>query len=187
MLLLGNTVKKQQQVNPKLVSTTCSKFCTTINYKQEKGFIVTVILKELTKDNWEACIDLKVHPEQKNFVASNLYSIAESQFYPGCIPLAVYDDETLVGFIMYEPDPESSIDGVYFISRLMVDRHYQSKGYGRMAMQQVIERLKKSSDCRAIRTSYVPENTVAAKLYLSFGFMPTGEVEDGEIIVQLSQ
>ena len=147
---------------------------------------MTVILKELTQDNWEACIDLKVHPEQENFVASNLYSIAESQFYPGCIPLAVYDDETLVGFIMYEPDPESLIEGAYFISRLMIDYNFQGKGYGRVAIQQVIERLKKSPDCRVIRTSYVPENTIAKTLYLSLGFVPTGEVNDGEIVVQLS-
>jgi diamine N-acetyltransferase len=148
---------------------------------------MVVVLKEITRDNWEDCIDLKVSPEQKNFVASNLYSIAESQFYPGCVPLAVYDDETLVGFIMYEPDTESSIEGTYFINRLMVDYRYQGKGYGRMAMQQVIERLKQSPDCRAIKTSYFSENRVAAKLYLSLGFVPTGEVVEGEVIMQLSQ
>jgi diamine N-acetyltransferase len=146
---------------------------------------MAVVLKELTQDNWESCIDLKVHPEQENFVASNLYSIAESQFYPGCVPLAVYDDETLVGFIMYEPDTECKIEGVYFISRLMIDCTYQGKGYGCAAMQQVIERLKKNPNCQVIRTSYVPENTVAAKLYHNLGFVLTGEVEDGEIVVQM--
>jgi diamine N-acetyltransferase len=146
---------------------------------------MSVTLKELTQDNWEACIDLKVHPEQKDFVASNLYSIAESQFYPGCVPLAVHDGDTLVGFIMYEPDLLSQLEGVYFICRLMIDCAYQGKGYGRMAMQQVIERLRKYPDCRVIRTSYVPENTMAAKLYYGLGFLPTGEVEDGEIILQL--
>jgi diamine N-acetyltransferase len=87
---------------------------------------MAVILRELTQNNWEACIKLKVHPEQENFVASNLYSIAEAQFYPGCVPLAVYDDETLVGFIMYEPDLYvSQTQKIYFISRLMIDSTYQ--------------------------------------------------------------
>jgi diamine N-acetyltransferase len=146
---------------------------------------MTITLKELTQENWKACIDLKVHPEQKDFVASNLYSIAESKFYPSCVPLAVYDNETLVGFIMYEPDLERKIEGAYCIYRLMIDCAHQGKGYGRVAMQQVIERLKKYSDCRVIRTSYVPENTIAAKLYYSLGFQPTGEISDGQICLQL--
>lgn len=65
---------------------------------------MAVILKELTQDNWEDCIELKVHPEQENFVASNLYSIAEAQFIKGCVSLAIYNDDILVGFIMYKPD-----------------------------------------------------------------------------------
>lgn len=116
-----------------------------------------VILKELTQGNWEDCIELKIHPEQENFVASNLYSIAESQFIEGCVPLAIYNDDILVGFIMYEPDLENQADKVYFITRLMIDSTYQGKGYARAAIQQVISRLKQS----------------------------IGEVEYGEIILQL--
>jgi diamine N-acetyltransferase len=37
-------------------------------------------LKPITKDNWEEAIELKVKEEQKLFMASNLYSIAEVQF-----------------------------------------------------------------------------------------------------------
>lgn len=146
---------------------------------------MVVILKNLTQDNWKDCIKLKVNPDQENFVASNLYSIAEAQFKPGCTPLAVYDDETLVGFIMYELDVMNQIQKAYFICRLMIDSTYQGRGYGRTAMQQVISRLKEYPDCQIIETSYVPENTVAAKLYNSLGFVPTGELEEGEIVVRL--
>ena len=34
----------------------------------------------VTIDNWQALIDLKVSEDQKHFVASNLYSIAQSKF-----------------------------------------------------------------------------------------------------------
>lgn len=146
---------------------------------------MTITLKELNQDNWEYCIDLKVYPQQEKFVASNLYSIAEAQFIEGCVPLAIYNDEILVGFIMYEPDLENQTEKAYFITRLMIDSAYQGKGYAREAVQQVIQRLKESTDCRVIKTSYVPENTVAEKLYYSLGFIPTGEVEYGEIILQM--
>jgi diamine N-acetyltransferase len=37
-------------------------------------------IRPVTKGNWEALIDLKLPENQRHFVASNLYSIAESQF-----------------------------------------------------------------------------------------------------------
>lgn len=54
-----------------------------------------ITLKPIDKDNWHAAIRLEVAPEQRNFVASNLYSIAESHFEPGAVPLGIYNDETL--------------------------------------------------------------------------------------------
>ncbi|HLF74624.1 MAG TPA: hypothetical protein VI524_09775 [Anaerolineales bacterium] len=37
-------------------------------------------VRPVTKDNWNELIELKVREDQTHFVASNLYSIAESQF-----------------------------------------------------------------------------------------------------------
>lgn len=35
-------------------------------------------LRKITWDNWEECINLKVTEEQDNFIASNIYSMAQS-------------------------------------------------------------------------------------------------------------
>lgn len=141
-----------------------------------------ITLREITKDNWKQCISLKVAPNQQNFVASNLYSLAESRFEPDCMPLAIYHDETMVGFTLYGRD---SSDGSYWIARLMVDQQYQGRGYGRAAMQEVIRRLKATPDCAEIRISFEPENNVAERLYLSLGFLPTGLIIDGEVVFHL--
>ncbi len=141
-----------------------------------------ITLREITKDNWKQCISLKVAPNQQNFVASNLYSLAESRFEPDCMPLAIYHDETMVGFTLYGRD---SSDGSYWIARLMVDEQYQGRGYGRAAMQEVIGRLKATPDCTEIRISFEPENSVAEKLYRNLGFLPTGLIVDGEIVFYL--
>lgn len=83
-------------------------------------------LKPITKDNWHAAIRLEVAPEQRKFVASNLYSIAQSQFEPGTVLLGIYnEDETMVGFLMYGPYHDEM-----WIWRLMVDQQYQGRGYG---------------------------------------------------------
>ena len=140
-----------------------------------------VTLRELTRDNWEECIRLRPREDQERFVESNLYSIAESRFWPTYVPLAIYHDETMVGFVMYGREP----DGSYWISRLMIDRDHQGRGYGRAAVLEVIERLKREPDCKEIVLGYTPDNVAAKKLYESLGFEETGLDEEGDMIARL--
>jgi diamine N-acetyltransferase len=68
---------------------------------------VFVILRDVTKENWQECVRLQLAPEQEGFVSSNAYSLAESKFMPTFVPQAIYarDEATgagrMVGFIMY--------------------------------------------------------------------------------------
>ena len=57
-------------------------------------------LRDITADNWEDVANLKVAGDQQSFVAPNVYSIAESKFYPSVEIKAIHAGETLVGFIM---------------------------------------------------------------------------------------
>lgn len=110
-----------------------------------------------------------MHDEQTDLVPSNVYSLAEAQFYPEAVPLAIYDDkERMVGFVMYGVDVTSD---KWKIFRLMVDRAYQGKGYGRAAMQHVIERLAAQPGCDEILISYQPNNNTARQLYADLGFV----------------
>ncbi len=142
-----------------------------------------ITLRDITKDNWRECIDLKVGLGQENFVASNLYSLAESKFEPEWTPLTIYSGETMVGFTMYGRDDR---DGSYWIIRLMVDAAHQGRGYGRAAMAEVIRRLRALPDCREIKISFAPENIAAEKLYLDLGFQRTGLIEEGEVVLRLA-
>jgi len=151
--------------------------------------MTTAYLKEINRDNWKQAIRIDVAPEQKRFVASNLYSIAEAIFNPTFVPLAVYAEavstskaETMVGFLMYGTNPDND---ELWILRLMVGQQYQGRGYGRAAMKEIIRRLKAKPDCQEIFTSYEPDNDVAARLYRSLGFEDTGRIEDGELVVCL--
>ena len=74
------------------------------------GGIILILLKEITKENFWHCVELMVTEEQVDFVTSNAVSIAQSKVQPECIPLAVYDDKIMVGFLMYCIDED---DGEY--------------------------------------------------------------------------
>ena len=141
-----------------------------------------VTLREVTRDNFRACIALKTADEQDGFVATNVVSIAQAYVEPDFVPRAIYDDDTIVGFLMYGRDATTGAD---WIIRLMIGSQFQRKGYGRAAMQQVIDLLGRQPDCKEIMISYVPENTVAEQLYASLGFEPTGEIDDGEVVARL--
>lgn len=139
---------------------------------------MAVQLRQVTIDNWEECISLKVSGEQKGFVASNMYSLVQSRYDTSYVPLAVYSDNQMVGFVMCGKDPE---DGIYWMVRLMIDEKFQGNGYGRESVLKTIELIKGLPDCSPyIITSFVPDNITAAQLYQSVGFQETGEIIDGE-------
>lgn len=103
-------------------------------------------LKAITKNNFQECIYLDIEEDQKKFVAPNIYSIAGAYIAltnKDFIPMiyAIYYEDIMVGFIAMSYELE---DGVYFydIYRFMIDKRYQSKGYGKEALQKALEIIK---------------------------------------------
>ena len=144
----------------------------------------------MTVANWRALIKLKVREGQNHFVASNLYSIAESQFgfedegHWDFYPFGAYDGEEPVGFVMYCFNFNHSRFQA-FIMRLMVDDKFQGKGYGREIMRQVLDGFRADGRIKNVGISYEPENEVARKLYASLGFIEPGEMLDEETLAVL--
>ncbi len=141
-----------------------------------------VELRPVTKKNFETIINLEVNHEQLQFVASNIYSIAESKIYPECVPLGIYVKDRPVGFLMYA---FNRADESYWVCRLMIDRYFQGKGYGKEAMSQIIDELKKRPNCDYLKLSTSPGNLGAQRLYESLGFRKTGEIVEGEEVMRL--
>jgi diamine N-acetyltransferase len=150
-------------------------------------------IRPVTKDNWRELIKLEVREDQKGFVASNVKSIAESQFgydepelgHWDFHPFGIYDDHSVpVGFLMYgfnfsHPKQQA------FVVRLMVDEKFQGKGYGRFGMEKLLEIFRADERIRVVGISYEPENEGARKLYASLGFIEPGEMIEGETLAVL--
>jgi len=140
-------------------------------------------LKEINRDNFHPVLELSVFDEQNNFVASNCYSLAQAKAQPECVPLALYNDGELVGFVMYCLDVE---EGEYWVYRLLIDKKYQRKGFGKEAMQCVLSILRKDKEHTKVYISFEPENVGAKGLYESLGFTPDGRVIGEEIVYCLN-
>lgn len=139
-------------------------------------------LRPITPENFEEIIHLQVRDDQKTFVASNVYSLAEAYVQPTSTPLAIYAGEKPVGFLMSGFWVERH---QHWIFRLMIAADQQGRGYGRAAMRLLLERMRALPDCRQIYISYEPENHIARDLYASLGFCVTGEMVDNEEVACL--
>ena len=131
-----------------------------------------ITLRPISKDNFWDCIDLAVHPEQQSFVTSNAISIAQSKVQPECIPLAIYHEDVMVGFVMYCLDTD---DDEYWIYRLMIDQHYQ-----------VIELIKNDKTRHQIFLGVHIESESAIHLYKQVGFEFNGQIFGQEHVMVLN-
>lgn len=140
---------------------------------------------------------LEVHPEQRGFVASNTESIVEAYLTLAqggkAMPFGIFAEGQPVGFLMLgfdtvDADSPKIASGNYSLWRLMIDKAFQGKGYGRRAVELALAYVKTfpCGPARYCYLSYEPENTAAASLYHSLGFVENGEW-DGEEIVAVKE
>ncbi|MDD5953988.1 MAG: GNAT family N-acetyltransferase [Firmicutes bacterium] len=150
--------------------------------------------EEITNRNiWKVCT-LEPFEEQKDFVAENLQSLAEAYATRNegnnALPLAVYHDADLIGFVMIgkgtvgNEDESDLIKENYCLWRLMIDKKFQGKGLGRQTMDAVMALIRTFpfGEAKKVWLSYEPENTRAKDLYSRFGFVENGQMCGNEIV-----
>jgi len=137
---------------------------------------MAVSLKEITQENFYAVARLKVRKDQP-FVASNSFSIAESKIFPFWITKAVYNDEELVGFVMFTKNYEA---GELYLCRFMIDSEHQGKGYGKEVLD-LLKDIAVNDECiKIMKLSTDPDNKNGIRIYEKFGFIDSKTVDDGE-------
>lgn len=149
--------------------------------KPEREAVIT--LREITKETLRPILQLEVAEHQLNFVAPNAVSIAQAYFEPEAAWFrAIYADETPVGFVMVDDDPANEEYGLW---RFMIDQRYQGLGFGRRALHLVIEHIKTRPGAKEFFTSCVPGDGSPCPFYEKMGFVYTGEVDGGELVMRL--
>lgn len=142
----------------------------------------TVSLRKVTGENLKSVLNLRVTKEQEKFVASNARSIAEAYFADYAWFRAIYAGETPVGFLMISDMPEKA---EYYLWRFMIDAKYQGKGYGRKALELLIDYVKTRPNAKEFYTSHRRGKGGPEGFYLKMGFKHTGDVDHGEYLMKL--
>ncbi|HQY21588.1 MAG TPA: GNAT family N-acetyltransferase [Ignavibacteria bacterium] len=139
---------------------------------------MNITLRKINEDNWRECIALTVNDDQLTFVGSNVNGLALAYAHKEMNPLAIYNDETMVGFLMYAKDPD---DGVYYINRLMIDRKFQGNGFGKQALSELLNLLR-DLKVESVDILHKPDNHKAIKVYESLGFILTEDKVGDEVV-----
>lgn len=108
----------------------------------------TVELREIDNNNLEECISLRVADEQAQYICYNEGSIKEAEDNKNIArPFAIYVDGQMVGFTMFAFDEEyEDPNDRYWLWRFMIDKDMQGKGFGHLALEEIIKYFKDNGE-----------------------------------------
>jgi diamine N-acetyltransferase len=141
----------------------------------------SITLVPVDPGNWRDVAKIRVAKDQLEFVADPLYYLALCNYGQTWHPLAILADGKVIGMLMWAEDPS---DHSCWLGGICLTRKYQGYGFGRVAVTAAIDLLSKQG-FKDFALSYKPENSIARNLYLSMGFVETGEKEDEESVARL--
>lgn len=147
---------------------------------------MAITLRPITEDNFIDAFNLKLKDGQERFVSHPIRSLAQAYVYRDqCQPFGIYSGEMMVGYVMviYDRDvPE------YDIWHMMIDISQQGNGFGKAALELVLNYIKGKpfGDSGRVALTCNKDNPAALKLYKSFGFELTGGEDDDEVELALT-
>ncbi|SFW90705.1 GNAT family N-acetyltransferase [Amycolatopsis australiensis] len=145
--------------------------------------MTTLTVEKITPRNVAAACLLAVEPHQKVFVAPVAVSLAEAYTQPDVAwPRLILADGEPVAFVMGAFDPTAELD--FFrcgIWRLNVAAGHQRRGYGRFAVETVLEEARRRGE-KTATVLWIPAEGGPEEFYLKLGFRPTGQTYHGEVV-----
>jgi diamine N-acetyltransferase len=131
---------------------------------------------------------LKVAEPQLRYIASNARTLAQAADAPEAWLRAIYAGPTPVGLLLLhdehlrEPPRET---GYYFLWRLMIDAAHQGNGYGRQAVDLLINHVATRPCVARLLSSYISGADGPEQFYRRYGFTPTGNLIGEEIEIAI--
>jgi len=141
-------------------------------------------------------LKLAPHRSQEQFVSSIATSLAQVAVPPPeqgfdddpdgprvvPWPRIIHADGEAVGFVMMAQP--TALNPEPYLWRLLIDRRHQRRGIGKHVIEMVIEQARDWGS-ESLAVSWVPGVGSPEPLYRAMGFVPTGEIDDGETVARL--
>ncbi|CYU68318.1 histone acetyltransferase HPA2-like acetyltransferase [Streptococcus suis] len=133
-------------------------------------------LELVNKDNFDAVLEVSLSAADERKVASVEYSLAQAWLYKDngqLYPYAVMFGRKVVGFVLLSIQEEAKS---YYVWRLLIDKEYQNRGYGKEVIRQVIGLAQEDSMCQKVTIHYVIGNHKMRYILEKFGFQSVGMI-----------
>jgi len=140
-------------------------------------------LAPIDQHNWRAAVAVQVSPEQVQLVAGHqpvaLVILAKAYVRPYDLdwePLALTTAASVVGVVALAHARAHTE-----LFHLAIDLSQQGRGVGSAAVELLVAHVAETRpSSQEVRLTVHPENARAQRLYRSRGFLPNGQVRDGE-------
>lgn len=119
---------------------------------------------------------------RKGHCRCNAVSIAEAKYHAELHPNAIYHNNALIGFFMYQRAEDHA--DTASILRFMIDDRFRQKGLAEKALEHILRGLKIQGVRKAVIILDGADED-AKSLYLSFGFHFTGKMDKDECRYEL--
>jgi diamine N-acetyltransferase len=133
-----------------------------------------VSLRPVSRKNVRAVCGLRLGEGQERLVAPAPYTVAEAHYEPESILRAIYLEEEPIGVLFVEVEA-----GTPYLVRFMVDAKHQKRGFGRRAVELLMDELRQDG-WGALETTFVPVEDGAEGFWRACGFDDTGRTLHGE-------
>ena len=157
--------------------------------------MATVELRDIvTEADRQGVLALEVAPGQDRFVASVEDSFRDAIDDARAVPRmwSINDRDRVVGFAMISDgipverlasDPD--LIGPYYLWRLLIDRRVQRRGYGSATLDAIVAYVRTRPGADVLWVSAGQGEGSPQPFYERYGFVPTGDVMDDEVVLRL--
>lgn len=126
-------------------------------------------IRPITQENRQEAVQLCVYDFQKDYIETVQECLQEADACKDWHPVGLYVNNTIVGFAMYGKITEEKYTRVWF-DRLLIDCNQQSKGYGKLGFELVLDLILREYENEEIYLSVYDQNERAMRLYQNHGF-----------------
>lgn len=148
------------------------------------GPYTPVELVEITEETVSGIVLLSetLTEPQRSMVADNAVSISQGHFSQYAWFRAIFAGKAPVGFLMLY---DSAEEPDYFLWRFMIAEPYQGRGYGRQAIDRLVDYVRTRPNARVLDVSCSQGPGSPEAFYKRLGFVPTGDFLSGEVVMRL--
>lgn len=135
-------------------------------------------LTDVTEDNWMDVASLTVKDNQNDYLAPAIGIIARGYVYRNCNAkvFVIETEDAIVGVALVREFTGEPLG--YDLQQFMIDQRYQGKGHGSVALDLILDELRKEGHFDHVEVCVKKDDTEAIHLYEKHGFVDSGFVDE---------